>query len=352
MHAQAQDRSWMWEAQDWCAFAFINCNFLKIAQAIDSAENNLLRITHALSKQEQIDILAHEILANWNIEGIDLSKRALRESLSQLFNVTHKLKIKANIQEKHATEATYFALTEQSNLTLEHILQIHQKMKTDAQNDWGVIRKHPESVYAQDVYGNCYSVYDAPPAHLVLNLMQKFVDFWNQSLTRLPRSFGSILAHVFFVTIHPFRDGNGRVARLLADKYLAVRTKQILRPYSISDILKRNQSAYYMALESITEKNGLSHFLDFMLAVYTDAVNEAQSRITILLKIYAFLRLKQIQLKAHDKELLQILISEPKTMWSFFSATKDMEDGEAAECAWHKLCAIVLLDHGRLVIPD
>ena len=215
----------------------------------------------------------------------------------------------------------FLALTDHNPLTLEHILLLHKKVKNDDQDDFGILRKHSESVYGQDLNGKLFAVYDAPPEYIVPELMQKYIKWWNISLTKLPKSAGSILAHLFFVTIHPFRDGNGRIARILADKYLSIRTNQVLRTYSISYEIEKNKTNYYMALESITEEDGMSTFLDFMLSIYSNAINEAKKRNTILLKIYSFLQQNNIKLDDSDKQLLKTLAFNSENTWSFISAT-------------------------------
>ncbi len=125
-------------------------------------------------------------------------------------------------------------LSDAEPLALKLILSAHAMLRSDAQDDWGKIRNHPESVYAFDDDGAQYSVYDAPPHEFVPELMQRYLSWWRMSKNELPRSAGAILAHLLFVVIHPFRDGNGRMARMLADRYLSESSGSLFRPYSLS----------------------------------------------------------------------------------------------------------------------
>ena len=109
-----------------------------------------------------------------------------------------------------------------------------------------------------------------------------------ESKERLPRAAGAILAHLLFVVIHPFRDGNGRMARMLADRYLAEASRYMFRPYSLSVEIGRHKAEYYMALESITEARGMSRFLDFMLAMHATAIDVAIERAKLLERVHAF----------------------------------------------------------------
>ena len=67
--------------------------------------------------------------------------------------------------------------------------------------------------------------------------MQQYIQWWHKSYELLPLSIGATLAHLYFVEIHPFHDGNGRMARLLLDTYLTNKPKNIFRPYSMQSIL-------------------------------------------------------------------------------------------------------------------
>ena len=350
MKIEAKDRSWIWNSNDWFSFKDIDQKFLTRCFEIDKNEDDLLQLYSGLSNKEKTWILADEILSNWKIEGIYLSRESIRDSLAVIFNIDNIDQISEKIKEKNASEATYLALSDHKQLTIEHILLLHKKIKNDDKDDWGIFRNHSESVYGRDIDGKLFSVYDAPPANMVFELMKKYIEWWNISLKKLPRSAGSILAHLFFVTIHPFRDGNGRIARILADKYLSLRTNQILRTYSISYEIEKNKTQYYMALESITENDGMSAFLDFMLSVYANAIDEAKKRNKILLRIYSFLSKNKIYLDDNDKQLLKTLAFDSKNNWSFISATQFMDNGDIAQKSWNKLCKIGLITNGKLTL--
>lgn len=104
-------------------------------------------------------------------------------------------------------------------------------------------RKHPEIVRR-----GTQVIYEAPDADLVPGLMHELLNWWNDDRLNLAPPIGAALAHYRFVAIHPFRDGNGRVARALAEKALITSRKTIFRPYSLSAQILREQSDYYAAL--------------------------------------------------------------------------------------------------------
>ena len=97
--------------------------------------------------------------------------------------------------------------------------------------------------------------YQAPPASQLNQQMKAFVDWFNAE-TGIDQVLKAAVAHLWFVTIHPFDDGNGRIARALADMALARSEQSAQRFYSMSDQIRQERSAYYDMLET-TQKADL-----------------------------------------------------------------------------------------------
>jgi Fic family protein len=97
--------------------------------------------------------------------------------------------------------------------------------------------------------------YQAPPAAKVPAEMDAFLAWFNAPGGRDP-VLGAALAHLWFVTIHPFDDGNGRIARAIADMALARSEHTAQRFYSMSAQIRVERNAYYEMLEA-TQKADL-----------------------------------------------------------------------------------------------
>jgi Fic family protein len=124
--------------------------------------------------------------------------------------------------------------------------------------------------------------FQAPPASLLAAEMARFFA-WFESAAPLDPVLKSALAHLWFVTIHPFDDGNGRIARAIADMALARSEGSARRFYSMSAQIRLERAAYYDMLES-TQKGTLdiTPWLDWFLACLTRAVEGAE---TILARV-------------------------------------------------------------------
>ncbi|MBO4334471.1 MAG: Fic family protein [Desulfovibrio sp.] len=350
-----RDRSWIWNNPDWFSFYDISEEFLSQARELDASERKLEDLcSYQGFESEQLYVFAGNILASWDLEGIRLSRRSVRSSLADAvgLGIAEWKNRSGKSRESRAVAATLEMLSDEEPLTLDSILSSHAMLKENGDDDWGRLRDHAESVYAFDDEGRGYSVYDAPPQERVPGLMEQYVRWWQESKERLPRAAGAILAHLLFVVIHPFRDGNGRMARMLADRYLAEASRYMFRPYSLSVEIGRHKAEYYMALESITEARGMSRFLDFMLAMHATAIDVAMERAKLLERAHAFLAANDIRLSFPETELLHTLCANPGHRWSFIEATRDMEDDEEAEEAWNSLIEKGFVANGAFVIPD
>jgi Fic family protein len=113
----------------------------------------------------------------------------------------------------------------------------------------GPMQVVPAGVGRERVY------YEAPPAARVQAEMEAFLAWFNQPQT-IDGIVHAAVAHLWFVTIHPFEDGNGRVARALAEMSLARSENSSQRLYSLSGQIRRDRSDYYESLEG-TQKGDL-----------------------------------------------------------------------------------------------
>jgi len=118
--------------------------------------------------------------------------------------------------------------------------------------------------------------FEAPPSRSVAREMKVFVKWFNDTAPDgrhpLPGLTRAGIAHLHFVSIHPFEDGNGRIARALSEKALAqgLRQPSLL---ALAYTIERKRRAYYLALEKANKGNEISAWLTY----FADVVLEAQA---------------------------------------------------------------------------
>lgn len=123
--------------------------------------------------------------------------------------------------------------------------------------------------------------FQAPDANALDNEMNKFINYINNESDTTDLIIKAGIVHLWFVIIHPFEDGNGRIARALTDMLLARSEKSSNRFYSMSSQIKKVRKSYYKALE-ITQKSSLdiTSWLEWFLGNLFIAIEDSE----ILLK--------------------------------------------------------------------
>lgn len=91
--------------------------------------------------------------------------------------------------------------------------------------------------------------FEAPPADCLDKEIERFLSWWDDSRGKIEGVIRAAVAHLWFVTIHPFEDGNGRIARALTDMALAQDDKQRVRYYALSAQIMSEREDYYNILE-------------------------------------------------------------------------------------------------------
>ena len=131
--------------------------------------------------------------------------------------------------------------------------------------------------------------YEAPHSERVAKEMDDFL-YWFENEEGIDLVLKAAIAHLWFVTIHPFDDGNGRIARAIADSQLARTDRTNQRFYSISAQIMNSKSGYYNILESSQKGNlDVSQWLVWYFERLTEALeatNETLSRILVKAKFW------------------------------------------------------------------
>ena len=123
--------------------------------------------------------------------------------------------------------------------------------------------------------------FEAPPRQGLEQQLEAFLDWFNQPPTDLDPLLRAAIAHLWLVTLHPFDDGNGRVARAVTDRALAQAERQSIRFYSLSEAIMARREAYYDQLER-TQKGSLdvTAWLDWFLTVLEASMQQALLRLS------------------------------------------------------------------------
>ena len=151
--------------------------------------------------------------------------------------------------------------------------------------------------------------YIAPAPERVDEEMAQFLDWFN-SQENVNSVIRSAIAHFWFVSIHPFEDGNGRLARILSDMLLARADKSEFRFYNISSQINKDKNHYYDILEKAQHGDGdITEWICWYANTLSAALDEAENIVsTILNKSFFWQKTSSIPLSQRQTDILNLFL--------------------------------------------
>jgi Fic family protein len=150
----------------------------------------------------------------------------------------------------------------------------------------------------------------APPRDLLENEIERFLTWFNAPPAGMDGLLRAGLAHLWFVTLHPFEDGNGRLARAITDMALSQDEDQRMRAFSLSAQISREREAYYETLER-TQRGGVdvTNWLVWFVRQVEAAAELAEQSVGMTLgKARFWLRHQALELNERQKKVLNRLL--------------------------------------------
>lgn len=290
-----------------------------------------------------VEAVTHDIIASSEIEGVILNTEEVRSSVARKLGVTV-----ADIKEPtHDVEGMVEMMLDavmnyDIPLTLERISGWHSALfprgkSGGASITVGAYRTGGMQVVS-GMFGRERMHYRAPEADRLPEEMESFFQWFNDRGV-VPSLIKSAIAHFWFVTIHPFDDGNGRIARAISDMVLSQTDQSKLRFYSMSMQISREKKEYYRILERTQRGSGeITEWLKWYLSCLGRAVGNAHVLLSEVLS-------KAIFWKNHSGTILSV---RQKTLLNIYL---DGYSGKLTVKNWSKL-AKVSLDTAARDIKD
>ncbi|MEZ9357180.1 Fic family protein [Vibrio breoganii] len=286
---------WIWEQPDWPAFQWDRSRIEPILRETRLNQGVLLgkMSTQSLDlKQSMLDTLLANIVHSSAIEGEKLNAFSVRSSLANKLGVSEEKPFPTTEQTDGLADIMLDAIERlEEPLTLERILHWHEKLFPS-----GVTLFNPEvggqwrgDAPMQVVSGRIDRPnvhFEAPPRTVLEKELDQFVEWFNASRTDalVDPLLRAAITHLWFVTLHPLDDGNGRITRLLTDLALAQADKQSVRFYAMSVGIMANRKSYYEILEQ-TQKGDLDitewvvWFCKVLNETFFDVLNEIEQTV-------------------------------------------------------------------------
>ena len=270
-----------------------------------------------LSEDDQLDLrinwLSDEALETSAIEGELLDRESVQSSVRRQLGLQADRR-RAGPREAGIAEMTVAVFQEfDAPLTAGtmqdwHCMVMNGRRDIDVIGDW---RRHAEPM--QVVSGPDYAAkvhYEAPPSDTMAREMAAFVEWFEVNRT-LPALVRAGVAHFYFVCIHPFEDGNGRIGRALAEKALAQNLGQPSL-IALSQMISRKQRGYYHALEAANRSLEITPWLIWFAETVIEAQEISEQKLIRLIdKTKMFDRLRGRLNARQEKALLRLFRAEP-----------------------------------------
>lgn len=172
-----------------------------------------------------------------------------------------KDKTKEEISETYGVaEAVEYIRATKEHVSIQLVKELHRIVFKNSFTYAGNFRKKDEEVVVADAFGNI--VHRGAPSGWVLGLLKELIEWYDENKEKCPSLVLAAVVHNQFEAIHPFRDGNGRVGRLLLNNILL---KHGLPPLNIE---LRNRSEYYAALQAYENEHNIRPTVELMLKEY------------------------------------------------------------------------------------
>ena len=242
-------------------------------------------------KEAVLNSLTEEVLKSSEIEGEKLDRDQVRSSIARRLGIDIGGLMPADRDVEGVVEMMLDATQHYDRpLTAHRLFDWHAALFPTGRSGmskisvgaWRDDRKGPMQVLSGPI-GKEHVHYEAPVASRLREEMKKFLEWLGrENSTDLVLKAG--VAHLWFVTIHPFDDGNGRIARAIADMVLARSERSPQRFYSMSAQIRQERKEYYEILE-LTQKGDLeiTRWLEWFLACLGRAFDGAETILATVL---------------------------------------------------------------------
>ena len=252
-----------------------------------------------LRAEANLESLTEEVIKSSEIEGEVLNRDQVRSSIARRLGVDIGALTPAERNVEGVVEMMLDATGKYSEpLTSERLFGWHAALFPTGRSGMSKITvgawRNDKSGPMQVVSGPISHErvhYEAPKASALDQEMNAFLDWLNNN-NDIDPVLKAAVAHLWFVTIHPFDDGNGRIARAIADMALARSEKSAQRFYSMSAQIRRERNAYYDILEATQkDKLDITPWLQWFLDCLDRAFDGADTILASVLKKARFWKL-------------------------------------------------------------
>lgn len=292
--------TYIWQHADWTEFRWDAAVLLPLLGVCRKRQGRLLAEISALGMAQvveaQAELLTDEAVTTAAIEGETLARESVRSSVARRLGLPT-----AGLSTDRSADGLVSVLLDatadaSSPLTMKRLHGWHAALFPTGYAGFTKIRvgrwrgEGPMRVVS-GAAGRERVHYEAPPAKVVPREMGGFLSWFNRNEPEADGLIRAAVAHFRFVAVHPYDDGNGRLARALTDRAIARDDHRSARYYSMSSQIMKERLDYYAALGRCSAGDGdLTPWLAWFLGCFGRAIEASELRLVVVLDKTRFWR--------------------------------------------------------------
>ena len=286
---------YIWQQLSWPKFTWNNSQLITLLSDVRNLEGRVYGLMSGLGLELQnrtsLDVMTQDVLRSCEIEGELLNPDRVRSSIARHLGV----EVEGLPEPDHYTDGVVQVMLDavrnrDEALTHERLFNWHAALFPTGRSGMYPITVASYRVGSEPMQvvsgamGKERVHYEAPSSELVSDMMNEFLQ-WVNNEEDVDPVLKAAIAHLWFVAIHPFDDGNGRLTRTITDMLLARADGMSHRFYSMSAEILRERKAYYEVLEKTTTGNvDITFWLGWFLLTLRNAILRSETTIKRVVK--------------------------------------------------------------------
>lgn len=311
---------YIWQYPNWPNFTWDKSTIDAQLSSVRYKQGQLVGMMKALGLDVQnassVEVMTSDIVKNCEIEGVVLDTERVRSSVARRLGVPTEGLPKTDHYTEGVVEVMIDAIQNAGNpLTAERLFGWHAALFPTGRSgmykitvaDWR-IGDEPMQVVS-GAMGHEVVHYEAPASRDVPQMMVEFLRWVETDDSYLDPILKAAIAHLWFVAIHPFDDGNGRLTRTITDMLMCRADGMPHRYYSMSNTICRYRNEYYKVLESTTVGDvDITGWIQWFLKILDISVEESISTTEkIIRKAQFWQKNRTVPMNARQVKMINML---------------------------------------------
>ena len=314
-------KGFIYQLEDWPKFTWKIDEFINLLSEARNLQGRILgkmeSLGFDLKNEATLETLTLDVVKTSEIEGEFLNRDQVRSSIARKLG----MEIAGSVDSDRNVDGIVEVILDATQncfkpLSTERLFDWHAALFPSGRSGmykitvagWRTDSTGPMQIVS-GAMGKEKLHFQAPKSSVLESEMKQFIDWFNTN-TQLDLVLKAAIAHLWFVTIHPFEDGNGRIARVLTDMLLAQSDRSTQRFYSMSAQIRVERKQYYKILEK-TQKGSLdiTNWIKWFLRCLINALKSTDTTLNrVLFKADFWNRHAKTVINERQKKLLNIIL--------------------------------------------